>query len=62
MLLTRREAAALSRLNIERIDWLIRHEELPAYRPSGRRILILREDLLRVILANPVWKKGVSRG
>lgn len=60
--LTRAEASALSRLNVERIDELIRREQLPAYRPTGRRILIRREDLLRVILENPVWRKGAVRG
>jgi len=58
--LTRREAAALLRINIQLIDEMIRHEQLPAYRPVGRRILIRREDLLNVVLANPVWE--VRRG
>lgn len=53
--LTRREAAALLRINIQLIDELIRRERLPAYRPVGRRILIRREDLLRVVAEAPVW-------
>jgi excisionase family DNA binding protein len=61
LFLTRREAAALLRINIQLIDEMIRREKLPAYRPMGRRILIRREDLLRVVLESPVWA-GVASG
>jgi excisionase family DNA binding protein len=60
LFLTRREAAALLRVNIQLIDEMIRHEKLPAYRPVGRRILIRREELLRVVAESPVWE--VPRG
>lgn len=60
LFLTRREAAALLRVNIQLIDEMIRSEKLPAYRPVGRRILIRREDLMQAVLANPVWE--VRRG
>jgi excisionase family DNA binding protein len=60
LFLTRREAAALLRINIQLIDEMIRHEKLPAYRPVGRRILIRREELLRVVEESPVWE--VTRG
>jgi excisionase family DNA binding protein len=56
ILLTRREAAAVIRQNIQNIDKLIRTEKLPAYRPVGRRILIRKDELLRLVMANPVWK------
>lgn len=59
--ITRREAAALLRLNIQIIDELIRRERLPAYRPCGRRILLRREDCLRVVLESPVWKASNVR-
>ena len=58
--LTRREAAAVARINNQNIDLLIRREVLPAYRPVGRRILIRRDELLRVITESPVWK-GAAR-
>lgn len=53
--ITRREAAALLRLNIQSVDELIRREKLPAFRPVGRRILIRKSDLLRVVTDSPVW-------
>lgn len=53
--ISRREAAALLRLNIQSIDKLIRCEKLPAYRPVGRRILLRKSDCLRVVLESPVW-------
>lgn len=56
LFLTRQEAAALLRLNIQLIDRMIDEERLPAFRPVGRRILIRREDLLRVVAENPVWE------
>jgi excisionase family DNA binding protein len=56
--ITRREAAALLRLNIQSIDELIRREKLPAFRPVGRRILLRREDCLRVVMESPVWETG----
>ena len=56
LFLTRREAAALLRINIQLIDEMIRREKLPAYRPVGRRILIRREDCLRVVAESPVWE------
>jgi len=61
LFLTRSEAAALLRINIQLIDEMIRREKLPAYRPVGRRILIRREDLLRVVAESPVWV-GVASG
>jgi excisionase family DNA binding protein len=61
LFLTRREAAALLRINIQLVDEMIRREKLPAYRPVGRRILIRREDLMRVVLASPIWE-GVKSG
>lgn len=54
--LTRREAASLLRLNIQLIDRMINEERLPAFRPVGRRVLIKRADLLRVVNENPVWE------
>jgi excisionase family DNA binding protein len=59
--LTRREAAALARVNIQNIDLAIRREELPAYRPVGRKVLILREALMKWITSAPVWP-GVKSG
>jgi excisionase family DNA binding protein len=56
LFLTRREAAALLRINVQLIDEMIRRERLPAYRPVGRRILIRREELLRVVSDSPVWE------
>lgn len=61
LFLTRREAAALLRINIQLIDEMIRREKLPAYRPVGRRILIRREDLISAVLANPVWEVRSGR-
>jgi excisionase family DNA binding protein len=55
-ILTRREAARLARINIQNIDLAIRREELPAFRPVGRRVLILRDDLLNWIKSAPLWK------
>ncbi len=60
LFLTRREAAALLRINIQSIDVLIRTEKLPAYRPVGRRILIRRDELLRVVAESPVWAANVK--
>jgi excisionase family DNA binding protein len=57
----RREAAKFLRLNIQSIDALIRCEKLPAYRPVGRRILIHREDLLRVVMESPVWEAANAK-
>lgn len=54
--LSRREAAALLRVNIQLVDEMIRRDILPAYRPVGRRILIRREDLIKTVLANPIWE------
>lgn len=59
--LTRRECARLARVNIQNIDLAIRREELPAFRPVGRRILILRADLMQWIKSSPVWL-GVKSG
>ena len=56
LFLTRREAAALLRIHLGAIDEMIRREKLPAYRPVGRRILIRRDELLRVVSENPVWE------
>jgi excisionase family DNA binding protein len=56
LFLTRREAAALLRVHLGAIDEMIRREKLPAYRPVGRRILIRREELLRVVAESPVWE------
>lgn len=60
LFLTRREAAALLRINIQLIDEMIRREKLPAYRPVGHRILLRREDCIRVVLESPVWE-GAQR-
>ncbi len=54
--ITRREAARLLRLSLGAIDEMIRREKLPAYRPVGRRILLRREDCVRVVLESPVWE------
>ena len=56
--LTRNEAAELLRQNVQNVDLLIRTERLAAYRPVGRRVLILRSDLLRLISESPLWKSG----
>ena len=53
---TRAEAAALLRVNIQLVDEMIRREKLPAYRPVGRRILIRRDELLRAVSESPVWE------
>ena len=58
--LTRTEAARVSRINIQNIDEAIRREELRAFRPIGRKVLILRADLMEWILGAPVWK-GAQR-
>lgn len=55
--LTRREAAAILRQSVQNVDRAIQDEQLPAYRPVGRRVLIRRDDLLAFVAANPVWKK-----
>jgi excisionase family DNA binding protein len=57
LFLTRRMAAVLLCLHISLIDRMIKEERLPAYR-IGRRILIRREDLLRVVAESPVWKEA----
>jgi excisionase family DNA binding protein len=59
--LTRREAAALLRQNIQNVDALIRTEKLVAYRPVGRRILIRRDELLQLVTQCPVWKNGGAK-
>jgi excisionase family DNA binding protein len=58
--ITRREAAQLLRIHLGAIDEMIRREKLPAYRPVGRRILLRREDCLRVVLESPVWESARS--
>ena len=58
LVLTRRECASLARVNIQNIDLAIRREELRAFRPVGRRILILREDLMQWIRSAPVWEEA----
>lgn len=60
--LTRHEAAALLRQNIQVVDELIRREKLPAYRIDGsRRILIRRDELLNLVSESLIWK-GARRG
>jgi excisionase family DNA binding protein len=59
--LTRHEAAVVIRQNIQNIDKLIRTEKLSAYRPVGRRILIRKDELLRLVAANPVWKGATTK-
>jgi excisionase family DNA binding protein len=56
-ILTRTEAANLTHINIQNIDRAIQREELRAYRPIGRKVLILREDLMKWILGAPMYEK-----
>ena len=56
----RREAARFARVHISHIDGAIRREELKAFRPAGRKVLILRDDLVAWITSAPVWK-GAQR-
>lgn len=57
----RQEAARFARVHVSHIDRAIRQEELRAFRPAGRKVLILREDLLKWITSAPVWQ-GVQHG
>jgi excisionase family DNA binding protein len=59
--LMRHEAARFARVHVSHIDAAIKNESLRAYRPAGRKVLILREDLMKWITAAPVWE-GVQRG
>jgi hypothetical protein len=43
------------RQSVQNIDRAIRTEQLPAFRPVGRRVLIRCVDLLQWVEKNPVW-------
>ena len=51
--ISRREAAALLTVNVQSIDKLIRSGVLPAYQ-LGRRILIKKDQLLRMVEAHEI--------
>jgi hypothetical protein len=57
---TRLGAAKFAQINIQNLDEAIKREELKAYRPIGRKVLIFRKDLIAWILGAPMYRKGAQ--
>lgn len=61
LFLTRHEAAALLGANVQLIDQMIGEKRLRAHQPTGRRIWIRRDELLKAA-AGSLARKGAGDG